>query len=176
VWKQLQREGWIVARCTVERLMREEGLRGVVRGRRSQTTTRSDPALDKPSDLVQRFLVVANRSSYFRPHRHQTKSELAVVLRGQFDIITFDDRGVVTARHVIGGEADGFAYETPHAVWHTLLARTDGSAFLEVKEGPYDPATAAQFADWAPAEGHAAAAPFMQWLRGAKAGDAVPLS
>ena len=32
VWRQLQREGVEVARCTVERLMRLEGLKGVVRG------------------------------------------------------------------------------------------------------------------------------------------------
>jgi transposase InsO family protein len=33
VWRQLRREGVVVARCTVERLMRQLGLRGVVRGR-----------------------------------------------------------------------------------------------------------------------------------------------
>ena len=38
VWRQLQREHIPVARCTVERLMRREGLRGVVRGRRTRTT------------------------------------------------------------------------------------------------------------------------------------------
>ena len=45
------------------------------------------------SDLVQRFFVAANRSSYFRPHRHLTKSELALVMRGQFEVVTFDDDG-----------------------------------------------------------------------------------
>jgi transposase InsO family protein len=54
VWKQLRREGHIVARCTVERLMREMGLAGVVRGRAWTTTTQSQPALDRPSDLVER--------------------------------------------------------------------------------------------------------------------------
>ena len=39
VWRQLRREGVAVARCTVARLMRELGLRGVVRGRRVKTTT-----------------------------------------------------------------------------------------------------------------------------------------
>ena len=92
------------------------------------------------ADPVQRFFIVANRQSYFRPHRHLSKSELALVLRGQFELITFDDRGAVTARHVVGGDADGFAFEIPHATWHTLIAREDGSTFLEVKEGPYDPA------------------------------------
>ena len=35
VWRQLDREGIVVARCTVARLMRTLGLRGVVRGRRA---------------------------------------------------------------------------------------------------------------------------------------------
>ena len=40
VWKQLNREGQRVARCTVERLMRSLGLRGAVRGGRVKTTIR----------------------------------------------------------------------------------------------------------------------------------------
>ncbi len=53
VWKQLQREGYAVARCTVERLMGAQGLRGVVRGRRVRTTMPA-PAAERPRDLVQR--------------------------------------------------------------------------------------------------------------------------
>jgi putative transposase len=54
VWKQLRREGIRVARCTVERLMREMGLRGAVRGRAWVTTTRADTAAERPADLVDR--------------------------------------------------------------------------------------------------------------------------
>jgi putative transposase len=39
IWKQLGRLGVQVARCTVERLMRADGLAGVRRGRRRPTTT-----------------------------------------------------------------------------------------------------------------------------------------
>jgi transposase InsO family protein len=53
VWRQLIREGRVVARCTVERLMREMGLCGVVRGRKAKTTIPEDLA-DRPKDLVQR--------------------------------------------------------------------------------------------------------------------------
>ncbi len=38
VWRQLKREGFQVARCTVERLMRLSGLEGVVRGKKVRTT------------------------------------------------------------------------------------------------------------------------------------------
>src|SRR5690606_24299040 len=53
VWRQLRREGFTVARCTVARLMRVMGLSGAVRGRRFKTTIPDDNA-DRPLDLVQR--------------------------------------------------------------------------------------------------------------------------
>lgn len=54
VWKQLLREKVVVARCTVERLMRELGLRGVTRSRAFKVTTVADAAATRPPDLVQR--------------------------------------------------------------------------------------------------------------------------
>jgi putative transposase len=53
VWTQLNREGHRVARCTVERLMRDQGLRGVRRGRVWKTTIGGDVLL-RPADLVDR--------------------------------------------------------------------------------------------------------------------------
>ena len=54
VWKQLQREGIHVARCTVARLMQGLGLHGVVRGQAWTTTTRGDQGATHPADLVER--------------------------------------------------------------------------------------------------------------------------
>ena len=53
VWRQLRREGVEVARCTVERLMRQDGLKGVVRGEEHRTTI-PDENLAQPADLVDR--------------------------------------------------------------------------------------------------------------------------
>lgn len=53
VWKQLQREGIQVARCTVERLMRRLGLQNVVRGKAVRTTV-SNPLTPYPLDRVKR--------------------------------------------------------------------------------------------------------------------------
>ena len=53
VWRQLNREGITVARCTVERLMRRQGLRGVVRGKVVRTTI-SDNKAPCPLDRVNR--------------------------------------------------------------------------------------------------------------------------
>jgi putative transposase len=53
VWRQLIREGIEVARCTVERLMGDMGLKGAMRGKKFKTTTPGDEA-SRPADLVQR--------------------------------------------------------------------------------------------------------------------------
>jgi putative transposase len=53
VWAQLNREGIRVARCTVERLMRQQGLRGAVRGKTWVRTTLTGGE-DRPADLVER--------------------------------------------------------------------------------------------------------------------------
>jgi transposase InsO family protein len=53
VWRQLRREGTGVARCTVERLMRKAGLRGVIRGKVVRTTV-ADTAEPCPLDRVNR--------------------------------------------------------------------------------------------------------------------------
>jgi cupin fold WbuC family metalloprotein len=127
-----------------------------------------------PADLVQRFLVVARGDSYFRPHRHTSRSELALLVRGRVDVLTFDERGRLTARYGVGEGTDNIAYETPQATWHTVVPGPGGGAFLEIKEGPYDPATAVEFATWAPAEGDAAVPDFQVWLRAAQPGDAPP--
>lgn len=49
----IRREGFDVARCTIERLMREMGLWGVIRGRATRTTIPADRE-SRPLDLVQR--------------------------------------------------------------------------------------------------------------------------
>jgi putative transposase len=58
VWKQLKREGIAVARCSIERLMRAEGLRGVVRGKKV-FTTQVDESAPRPADLVERDFTAA---------------------------------------------------------------------------------------------------------------------
>jgi putative transposase len=53
VWKELRREGRAVARCTVARVFKGLGLRGILRGRGARTTI-PEALADRPQDLVQR--------------------------------------------------------------------------------------------------------------------------
>lgn len=51
---ELNRQGIRVARCTVERLMRVEGLRGIAREKTRKTTIGDGAETERPADLVKR--------------------------------------------------------------------------------------------------------------------------
>jgi len=59
IWAQLNREGVTVARCTVERLMRDLGIQGAVRGKPRRTTIPADDPGARPADLVDRRFVAS---------------------------------------------------------------------------------------------------------------------
>jgi len=124
-----------------------------------------------PADVVQRLLVAAKRDTYFRPHRHETKWECALVIQGEFDLCLFDDDGMITQRIRLGTSGDALGFEIPARTWHTWVAVKDDGVFFEVKEGPYDPARGTTFAVWAPPEGDTAVPAFLARLRSAKAGE-----
>ena len=54
VWLQLHREGIAVARCTVERLMREMGIAGAAAQRKRPRTTVPGASEQRPADLLER--------------------------------------------------------------------------------------------------------------------------
>ncbi len=93
VWRALNREGISVARCTVERLMRTAGIRGVVRGKRWRTTV-ADPAAQRPLDRVNRQFVAT------RPNQLWVADFTYVATWGGFVYVAFVID--VFARRIIG--------------------------------------------------------------------------
>ena len=112
-----------------------------------------------------RFLNAWTRGSYGAPHRHLAvpKPESFVVLRGEMALFIFDDQGVVTGRHVLG--RDGLVgIDVAPGIWHTVACVSETAICFEVKAGPYDAATDKEFAPWAPREGDAGAAAYLEKL------------
>ena len=81
VWRTLQREDQRVPRCQVERLMRELGLVGVVRGKVTRTTVPAAAVDARPDDLVQRVFQSSapNRLSTARTGRSQPAATREVI-------------------------------------------------------------------------------------------------
>jgi putative transposase len=81
-WAYLQRAGVPVARCTVERLMRAHGWRGVTRARNVRTTV-ADPAAARAPDLVRRHFTAA------RPDQLHVADFTYVPMAGGFGYTAF---------------------------------------------------------------------------------------
>jgi cupin fold WbuC family metalloprotein len=128
---------------------------------------------EQAADPVQRLFVSADRTSYFRPHRHPHTWEFSIVLKGGFEVLIFDDQGRLAHRIALGPRADTAALELPENTWHTWIPLEDGSLFFECKQGPYDPPATVEFAPWAPEEGAPAVAAFMDRLMDLKTGDCL---
>jgi len=126
---------------------------------------------ESAQDAIQRYLVASKIDSYFRPHRHIAKSELAFVIRGKFDLLVFDDNACVADRISLGSDLENIGFELPPIVWHSWIPMIDDSIFLEVKEGPYDPSSGLEFASWSPPEGDVRVSDFLLKMRGLTIGE-----
>ncbi len=125
-------------------------------------------------DPIQRLCNAFEPGTYVRPHRHDPEVwELFALLAGRAAALTFDARGTVTARAELGADAD-VLIEIPAGAWHSLVALAPGTVLFEVKHGPYRPGGEHDFAPWAPPEGDARAAAFVQWMERARVGDRAP--
>ncbi len=130
-------------------------------------------------DNPHRFLNVILEGSYVQPHRHKSapKAESFLVLRGHMAALVFDDSGEVVSGYILGaGPFEGrvparvttriaaHGIDLAPGLWHTVAALTPVAVCYEVKPGPWDAATDKEMAPWAPAEGAADAAEYLQAL------------
>lgn len=72
-------------------------------------------------------------------HRHPTKDESFVVLRGKVRSTIYDDDGTVIESVVLCQEEGRFGVDIPKGVWHKLESLESGSVVFECKEGPFVP-------------------------------------
>jgi cupin fold WbuC family metalloprotein len=120
-----------------------------------------------PGDNPHRFLNVLLQGTYIRPHRHldPPKAETFLVLEGRAALLVFDDGGRITGRYHLANEPDGaLGVDLAPGVWHTVIALSGRVVCFEVKPGPWDAASDKEFAVWAPAEGAAEVAEYLQYL------------
>lgn len=70
-------------------------------------------------------------------HRHPTKDETFIVLKGRMKVSTFNDEGEVLESVVLCQEEGMYGVDIPKNVWHTLESLDPGSVIFECKEGPF---------------------------------------
>jgi cupin fold WbuC family metalloprotein len=117
-------------------------------------------------DPVNRMLNALEPGTYIQPHKHENpdKFEVFLALRGKFAVIIFDEAGNITDYSVLEPATGNYGVEIPPKTYHTLIALESGSVAYEIKEGPYQPAGAKNFAPWAPGENDKDAKTYLQAL------------
>lgn len=72
-------------------------------------------------------------------HRHPSKDESFVILRGKVRSTTYNDDGSIIKRVVLCQEDGVYGVNIPKGVWHKLESLESGSVIFECKEGPFVP-------------------------------------
>ena len=90
-------------------------------------------------DKCHRMLNAVEPGTEVPIHKHPTKDESFVILRGKVRSTTYNDDGSVIESVVLCAEDGVFGVDIPKGVWHKLESLESGSVIFECKEGPFVP-------------------------------------
>lgn len=90
-------------------------------------------------DKCHRFLNAVEPGTVVPIHRHPTKDETFVLLRGRVRVNTFNDDGTIIDSVELCPLEGKYGVNIPKGVWHTLEAIETNSVIFECKEGPFVP-------------------------------------
>ena len=88
-------------------------------------------------DKCHRMLNAVEPGTDIPIHRHPTKDESFVVLKGKVRSTTYNDDGSVIESVVLCAEEGRYGVDIPKGVWHKLESLESGSVVFECKEGPF---------------------------------------
>lgn len=86
-----------------------------------------------------RFLNAVEPGTIVPIHRHPTKDESFVLLRGRVRVTTHNDDGSIKDSVVLNPKEGLYGVDIPKGVWHKVESLESGSVFFECKEGPFVP-------------------------------------
>lgn len=84
-----------------------------------------------------RFLNAVEPGTVVDIHRHPTKDETFVLLRGRVRVNTYNDDGSIMDSVELSPDDGRYGINIPKGVWHNLESLETNSVFFECKEGPY---------------------------------------
>ena len=90
-------------------------------------------------DKCHRMLNAVEPGTVVPIHRHPTKDESFVILRGKVRVTTHNDDGSIIEDVVLSQESGNYGVDISKGVWHKLESLESGSVVFECKEGPFVP-------------------------------------
>ena len=89
-------------------------------------------------ELCHRFLNAVEPGTEVPIHKHPTKDETFVILRGKVRVTTHRDDGSIIEDVVLSADEGRYGVNIPKGVWHTIEV-LEPSVIYECKEGPFVP-------------------------------------
>lgn len=86
-----------------------------------------------------RFLNALEPGTAVPIHRHPTKDETFVLLRGKVRVTTHNDDGSIIEDVILSLEEGRYGMNIPKGLWHKVESLESGSILFECKEGPFVP-------------------------------------
>ena len=90
-------------------------------------------------DKCHRFLNAVEPGTKVEIHRHPTKDETFILLRGKVRVLTYNDAGEILDDTILDPQEGRYGVDIPKNVWHNVECLESGSVFFECKEGPFVP-------------------------------------
>lgn len=91
------------------------------------------------AEKCHRFLNAVEPGTEVPIHRHPTKDETFVLLRGRVRVTTHNDDGSIIEDIILCPEEGKYGINIPKGIWHKVESLATGSCFFECKEGPFVP-------------------------------------
>ena len=88
-------------------------------------------------ELCHRFINAVEPGTEVLIHKHPTKDETFVILRGKVRVTTHRGDGSIIEDVVLSQESGNYGVDIPKNVWHMLESLEPGSVIFECKEGPF---------------------------------------
>ncbi|WP_428610052.1 WbuC family cupin fold metalloprotein [Sedimenticola sp.] len=156
-------------RQTIDQPLYQQLLNDAHRSPRKRAHLNLHRSYDEP---VQRVCIGLVQGTYVRPHAHLQSHqwELILALQGSVGLVIFNPQGRIKERFILTAGSAVHGIELQPGTWHTLYPQDSEAVILEIKQGPYNPSSAAEIAAWAPPEGSEHTDRFLDWIGQAETG------
>ena len=93
------------------------------------------------------MVLLQNKNNYYRPHKHKSKGDTFLILKGKLACFLFSKRGKIKFKCVLKKNE---IFRTPNNTFHAVMPLTKKVLYFETKKGPFLKKNDSIFASWSP--------------------------
>ena len=101
----------------------------------------------KKSSKHHSMVLLQNKNNYYRPHKHKSKGDTFLILKGKLACFLFNNKGKIKFKCILKKNE---IFRTPNNTFHAILPVTKKVLYFETKKGPFLKKNDSIFASWSP--------------------------